>query len=136
MWRLHALNPPAFLIDEHRSISSADALPEIGDQVRDLVAGVAIALKEDQSPGIGGFKKIALLARQCRGLASRNERFRCHVGRWLCCVLAAVAHDAISLAGCNERVAQLRCLGPRFDRANTQPVIGSPVTKVRLLDQR
>src|SRR5580692_9291143 len=48
----HALNPATLLIDQHRRVGAADAVPERLRQRAHLVAVGDVALEEDQAPRV------------------------------------------------------------------------------------
>ena len=52
MWRRHALDPAALLIDQNRSIGATDTFPERARQGAQLIAIGDIALKKDQTPRV------------------------------------------------------------------------------------
>ena len=74
MRRLQALDPAAFLVDQHRRIRTADRCLEIGDEGPDLIRFSAIALKQDEACGIGGAEEIALRPIEVPTGAAEDQR--------------------------------------------------------------
>ena len=52
MRRRHSLDPAALLIDQHRRVGAADAVPERPRQRTHLIAVADVALEENQAPGV------------------------------------------------------------------------------------
>ena len=74
MWRRHALNPAAFLIDQNGRISAPDTFPERARQGAHLIAIGDIALEKDQAPRVFATKKRPFLRIENEACAAADER--------------------------------------------------------------
>jgi hypothetical protein len=79
MWRRHALNPAALLIDQNRRIRAPDTFPEQARQGAHLIAIGDIALEKDQTPRIFAAKERAFLGVENEARAAADERLG-HLG--------------------------------------------------------
>ena len=79
MWRRHALNPAALLIDQNRRIGAPDTFPERARQGAHLIAIGDIALEKDQTPRIFAAKERAFLGVENEARAAADEGLR-HLG--------------------------------------------------------
>jgi hypothetical protein len=68
MRRLQALDPAAFLIDEHEDVVACDGSLEVGDERPDLLRVAAIAPKESEAAGTvrGKETPLVIVERQAR----------------------------------------------------------------------
>ena len=76
--RPKALHPSAFLIDEHGRILAANGLAEGRGEGFDLGGGFAIALEENEAPGILLAEEGCLSRRQLRAFAPTDEAANFH----------------------------------------------------------
>ena len=78
MRRPHALDPAAFLIDEHEELVASDGLREVRDERPDLLGVAAIAPKENEAAGAGSGKEgpLGIVERQAR--TAGDEGFEVH----------------------------------------------------------
>jgi hypothetical protein len=79
MWRRHALNPAALLIDQNGRISAPDTFPERARQGAHLTAIGDIAPKKDQTPRFFTTKERAFLGVERKARAAADEGLR-HLG--------------------------------------------------------
>jgi hypothetical protein len=79
MWRRHALNPAALLIDQDRRIGAPDTFPERARQRAQLIAIGDIAPEKDQAPRVFTTKERAFLGIEHEIRAAADEGLR-HLG--------------------------------------------------------
>ena len=70
MRRLQALDPAAFLGDQHRRVGAPDGGPERPDQGPHLVGRLDVAAEQDEAERVDGAKEVAFLRRQDRSSAA------------------------------------------------------------------
>ena len=76
MGRLQALDPAAFLVDQHRRVGTIDGFPELPDQAQHLIGVLAVAPEQDKTQRMGLFKETPFVIRQCGAGAAENHRLR------------------------------------------------------------
>ena len=116
-----ALDPSAFLVDEHRRIPAANGFAEGRCEGLDLGGGFAVALEENEAPGIlfaeeGGFSR-----RQLRGFAPADEAAHFHDAG--CGLL--LADKTVAFTGGHQRTADLCRLIARGHGAYGEAVAGA-----------
>src|SRR5579871_1941027 len=76
VWRRHALNPAALLIDQDGRVGASDTFPERARQRAKLIAIADIALEQDQAPGILAAQKLTFLGVEHEARTAANEGLR------------------------------------------------------------
>src|SRR5208283_4965446 len=74
--RPHPLHPPAFLVEENRSVQAADAIAKRTRQFAELLTVADIAFEQDEAPGSALTKKSQLLQLEPLPLTAADERPR------------------------------------------------------------
>jgi hypothetical protein len=77
MGRPQALDPAAFLVDQHRRIGAADRSAKLGDQRTQLIRRIHIAGKQDEAERVEAGKEPALLGRKARACTTQDDG-ACH----------------------------------------------------------
>ena len=75
---LQALDPAAFLIDEHEDFVACDGSLEVGDERPDLLRVAAIAPKQNQAAGAALGKEAPLVIVERQARAAREECLMVH----------------------------------------------------------